>query len=158
MHLFLAGTPARPPLLCKLLFPGFVTHWCLRFNQSEELQSILSSLYTQDGVLIWIPQGTQNKTTEIEAETIMAGIKIRMEVDLTSSFNHLSLTALLSDLLRSFQKKILWISVFIACPLQSQVRLWVRLVSNVVVNKTRRTQAVSQRLFLWFCEGVLEWD
>ena len=110
----------------------------------RELQSTLSSLYTQDGVLIWILQGTQNRTTEIEAETIMAGITIRMEVDLTNSFNHLSLTALLSDLLRSFQKKILWISVFIVCPLQSQVRLWVRLVSTVTVNKTRRTRAVYQ--------------
>lgn len=51
----------------------------------------------------------------------MAGIKIRMELDFISSFNHVSLTTLLSDLLRCFQKNILWISVFLACLLEIQV-------------------------------------
>lgn len=106
MHLFIAGILVRPPLLHSY----FLALWCVptiqvHYNHSEELQSILISLYTQGGVLILILQGMQNSITEIEAQIIMSHIKIEMEVDSTNPFNHLSLTALFSDLLGLFRKR-----------------------------------------------------
>lgn len=83
----------------------------------EEPRSTYFSLYSQDEVLIGILQGTQDGTMEIEAEVIVAGIKVTIEVeeDPSNAFNRFSLTALILKSLRIFsEKKILWVSVFIA--------------------------------------------